>query len=264
MTDLNAQLRRNRIMIDLLRSELKHLRRERDDLLHKLNRLEGQATTTRTVQLANDIHHDLINGLGAIRGLTRTLDTTQSSSDQNSPVVKILSQIEFCELALRNLLLFLGQGDFLLEKIDLAVVIKEVQAVLSPKLVDIDWNIDIPDHVQEILGDRNQIKLAITNLVRRLGKMMPDGGTLSFAVTKKKNAIAIKITGQRKKLARKSPKIDLQDHSDMETFTSDARLQITQEIIKRHEGTITFTGNIKKAITCTVRLPIESRQSRTV
>jgi signal transduction histidine kinase/CheY-like chemotaxis protein len=150
--------------------------RLRDQLSHA-QKMEAVGT------LAGGFAHDLNNILGVVMGLAEIV-RDGSSGQMRDDVDQILSSCKRGSELTRNLLGFSRRGQYRVERLDMASVVREVSKLLSrtiPKSVTIDVQLD---QGALVIGDSTQLSQVLLNLCLNSVDAMPGGGHLMLRVTR--------------------------------------------------------------------------------
>jgi signal transduction histidine kinase len=252
--------------IEFLVNQVKRLRKQRADLLHRLSEYEKQSATNSSNQfplaelsrLTDGIVHDIRSGLGIIRNTTGFLEDELDSSAHQMDLLKISRSLDFCELVLRNLSALGGRDVFQPRQVNLESIVREVYFIFERRLVDVDLVVNPDADVPEILADEGQMKQVFMNLIKNAGEAMPDGGTLTFGTQREGEMLCIEVSDTGYGISPEN-----QERLFHEFFTTKDRgyglgLHIVNTIVKRHGGTIEVKSTVGEGTTFTIRLPIEA------
>ncbi len=129
----------------------------------------------------------------------------------------------------------------------------------------IKFNLDIPETMPRMLGDRKQLKQALINLVNNAIKFNHEGGEITLRATakEKKVFIAISDTGlgipkdEQPKIFRKFYRV--RSHRDQVPGTG-LGLAVVKQIIVDHGGEISLTSEVNVGSTFTITLPLDKWQ----
>jgi two-component system NtrC family sensor kinase len=252
--------------VEFLVNEVKKLRKERTDLMHRLGKHEQQPATAIGGQfplaefsrLTDGIVHDMRSGLGVIRNTLGFLEDDLADDAHQSDLLKISHSLDFCELVLRNLSALGGQDIFQPKWVNLEAIMREMFFILERKLVDVDLVIETDPDAPEILADEGQTKQVFMNLIKNAGEAMPDGGTLTIRTRREDEKLRIEVSDTGCGISPED-----QERLFEEFFTTKDRgyglgLHIVNTIVKRHGGTIAVESEVGQGTTFTLCLPIEA------
>jgi CheY-like chemotaxis protein len=135
-------------------------------------------------RLAGAVAHDFKNLLAVVNGFVR-LAIRKTVDDQ---VLDFLGEARTaCDRATtlsQQLLTFARSSEPVLERFDLAEVVEEMEAIILQAIgTSIELRTDVTDDHLEIVGDRSQLEQVLLNLAVNARDAMPDGGTISVALS---------------------------------------------------------------------------------
>lgn len=141
-----------------------------------------------------------------------------------------------------------------LEPVEIEGCLKDIVEVTTlPANIQVEWALGFPPPV--VLGDRAQLQIVFSNLVRNARDAMPTGGTLAFVAHG--NADAMEIT-----VRDTGTGISLDNLSRIfePLYSTKAKgiglgLSIAHEILGRHHGTLNVKSEVGSGSSFTVRLP---------
>jgi signal transduction histidine kinase len=252
--------------IEFLVNQVRQLRKQRADLLHRLSECEKQSTATPGGQfplaelsrLTDGIVHDMRSGLGVIRNTIGFLEDDLADSVHQADLLIISRSLDFCELVLRNLSALGGQDIFQPQWVNLGAIVREVYFILERKLVDVKLAMDTDPDVSEILADEGQMRQVFMNLIKNAGEAMPDGGTLTVRTRREGQLLRIEVSDTGCGISPEN-----QERLFHEFFSTKDRgyglgLHIINTIVKRHGGIVEVESKVGEGTTFTLHLPIES------
>ena len=275
----------------LLQKEIKRLRRQRTELLQRIEALEKRGTPSilglvksiigrrhfesfeergipseagtipisELGHLVSGIVHDLRGGLGVIRNIAGfMLDDVGSDRSLATDLRKIVQSAEFCEVVIRNLIALGGGEVFEPTEVNIERVVREVFFMLERKLVDVALVVDADPATPTIMADEGQMKQVFMNLIKNAGEAMPDGGTLTVRTRREGRMLRIEVSDTGCGISPEN-----QERLFHEFFTTKDRgyglgLHIVNTIVKRHGGAIGVESKVGEGTTFTLHLPIES------
>lgn len=224
--------------------------------------------------LAGGIAHDFNNLLSVIVGNTTLLKL--SLGNQGPSILELLENIEIASDQGANLaqkfITFSSGGWITQKKVTLANILKEA-ARLSPEINEIPYDVIIPPDLEPIRGDERQLRQVFTNLLLNAQEAISDRNkkiTIKARniTIQKENHFSLK-DGEYVKISvidggRGIPPESLEKVFDPYFSTKDTMSQrglglglaICYSIVKKHEGHISITSEVKKGTTVDLYLPV--------
>ena len=142
-----------------------------------------------------------------------------------------------------------------LEPVDVEACLKDIVEVTTlPRNITVEWSLGSPP--PQVLGDRAQLHIVFSNLIRNARDAMPEGGTLSLVA----NAAA----GNMWRSTVRDSGVGISPENLSRIFeplySTKAKgiglgLSIAHEILGRHNGTLTVKSEPGAGSSFTVRLP---------
>ncbi|MFI7588638.1 ATP-binding protein [Spongisporangium articulatum] len=246
--------------------------------LREVDRLKGEFVAS--------VSHELRTPLTSICGYAEMLlgdpNLAMSPSHEQAPERRMIEVIE------RNGRRLLGLVDDLLtlsrvdagsfgkmeQPVDLAEVVKAAVAVVTPSLkeADVTLEIDAPDGLPAVGGDRSQLERVVLNLLTNAVKFSEKRGTVTVRIGPTVPVEADRPdAGQRLQLQVADTGIGIRSDEIPQLFTrffrtSEARrrviqgtglgLAVVKEIVDRHGGKVSVQSEPGVGTTMTVLLPV--------
>ncbi len=189
-----------------------------------------------------DFHDTRRRSLLKVDGLRREADRLQQLFD------------EFLNLA--------GPVTLAEKEVNLGDLIQRLGTFLDPLLASsqVELTISVPsdeasNSVAICLGDENLLSQAVLNLAINAHQAMPDGGTLRIAAGTSDDDAWVTVTDTGVGIAPEDYDRVLKPFFSTKGKGTGLGLSITQRIIHEHGGTLTFSSELAKGTTFTVRLP---------
>ena len=156
--------------------------RDRKDIEHRLRQSEKMEVIGA---LAGGVAHDFNNQLTSIMGYSEILRERVSDDPEVTSLVDnvLLAARRAADLT-RQLLAFSRKGKYVVERVDVNDLVREVASVMSrtiDKKIEIDLALDARSPVVD--GDASQLQNAILNLALNARDAMPGGGVLRFSTS---------------------------------------------------------------------------------
>ncbi len=126
------------------------------------------------------------------------------------------------------------------------------------------FNLELPERLPRMIGDRKQLKQALINLINNAIKFNHEGGeiTIRAKATKKKLIISVSDTGlgipedEQQMIFKKFYRV--QSHRDQVPGTG-LGLAVVKQIVVDHGGEIGLTSEVNVGTTFTITLPLDKR-----
>ena len=251
--------------LEILASEIRTLRKQREDLLHRLRAYEEQAAAPSGTEfplseysrLTDGIIHDMRSGLGVIRSTIIYMGHRLAKTDKNmADIQKINHSLTFCELVLRNLSALGGQDIFQPQRVNIESIVREVFFMLERKLVEVHLIVET-DGPTEIVADEGQMKQVFMNLIKNAGEAMQEGGRLTFRTRQSLSGIHIELSDTGSGISPEHQQLLFRDFFTTKKRGYGLGLHIVKTIIDRHRGTIQAQSEVGVGTTFIIELPWE-------
>jgi PAS domain S-box-containing protein len=218
-------------------------------------------------QLAGGVAHDFNNVLAAMSGYAQLVHEDLAEDDpRRRDLEEILKAGERAANITRQLLAFSKPQVPTPVRLDLVEVVHELSGMLRallPATIALRLSPDRDSPPVEVVADRNQIELVITNLVVNARDAMPTGGTLSVDVrpetastTEPTAVLEVRDGG-----TGMTPEVQRRVFEPFFTTKEPGRgtglgLATVHGIVQRHSGSIGIASTLGEGTTVTVRLPL--------
>ena len=219
-------------------------------------------------QLSGGIAHDLRNPLGAIENAAYLINRKFEAewSTENKEKIAELLELMSGEIArandvISNLLSFGSNREIAFSQIEIGDVIDDSMAsfVLHE---NIDLSITIESKLPPVLGEASHLIRALQNLVANAQDAMENGGRLRIDACGIKGSVEIVISDTGSGIDPKN--IDrIFDPLYSEKFNGTGLgLAICQEIINKHNGSISVESKVGTGTSFTIRIPFAVQDGR--
>jgi two-component system, OmpR family, sensor kinase len=250
---------------------------EADEIAECLTELHDM-TKTRTKDLAikekrqtdfiSDVAHELRTPLTAIRGNAEMLQDPDLPPELHEKFCSIiireserLSRLTKDLLTLQRIEGATAQQDKSLARIDLKQACTEVVDMLNPILKDRGANVEIQGEAPDILGNYDQIKQVIQNLVENSSRFIEPGGhiTVELCGLSGNSVLSVKDDGCGFGDIDPSLLFDRFYRTDLSrsrgTGGTGLGLSIVKSIVERHDGTVKAVNLPEKGACFIVVIP---------
>ena len=176
-------------------SDRRRAERERAELEQRL----AQAQRLESVgQLAGGVAHDFNNLLSVILScVTFARDELDEFSPVREDVDEIGRAAERAAALTRQLLMFSRREVVHPEVLDVGGLVTDLESLLSRSLGElVELHIAVGDDLPSVLADRSRLEQVLVNLAVNARDAMPHGGTLSIAVDREGDAVAVRVADE--------------------------------------------------------------------
>jgi signal transduction histidine kinase len=219
----------------------------------RVRRNERYATIGK---VSGGIAHELRNPLNVVKTSVYYLLNAKSPSPEKKQthLERIERQVTRCDEIITTLTDFARLPDPVIELFDLRSLLKEcVQENVHRR--DIEVHLAIDEAVENMLGERKQLRIAFGNLIRNACEAMEQGGQLTINCAPKQEAVYISFTDEGCGIPpERIPEIT------EPLFTTKARgiglgLAVTKMILDQHKAALMIFSDVGKGSTFSVRFP---------
>lgn len=207
-------------------------------------------------KVAGGVAHELRNPLNVVKTSVYYLINAK-----NAPPEKIKTHLERIErqvgVADR---VITALNDFArlpvpeLQPVDVEGVLKEIVEVTTlPPNIAVEWSLGSPP--PHVLGDRAQLQIVFSNLIRNARDAMPEGGTLNLIASRADKEVEITVRDSGVGIATENLSRILEPLYSTKAKGIGLGLSIAHEILGRHQGTLSVKSEPGAGSSFTVRLP---------
>jgi signal transduction histidine kinase len=141
-----------------------------------------------------------------------------------------------------------------LERVDVEACLKEtVEVTFLPSNLSVDWSIASPSPA--VLGDRAQLHIVFSNLIRNARDAMPNGGILRLIALDDPDYVEITVQDNGVGIPPDNLSRILEPLYSTKAKGIGLGLSIAHEILGRHQGTLHVKSEMGVGSAFTVRLP---------
>ncbi|WP_423409538.1 ATP-binding protein [Heyndrickxia sp. MSNUG] len=220
-------------------------------------------------EFVSTVSHELRTPLASILGFTELIMTRELKPDRQKKYLTTIYNEAGRLTALINDFLDIqrmeaGKQCYESKEIQLLPIIKKVMDLQKVHSDKHELILDFAGGSDRVIGDREKMEQAITNLVHNAIKYSPDGGEVRVAVYEKNGLVNIEIKDEglgvppesMDKLFEKFFRVDNSDRRSI--GGTGLGLAIVKEIIQVHGGEIKVDSEYGKGSTFTVSLPVQA------
>ena len=141
-----------------------------------------------------------------------------------------------------------------LDRVEVEPCLRDVLEVTTvPRNVTVEWSLSTPPPA--VLGDRAQLHIVFSNLVRNARDAMPEGGALKLTAVRNADHVEISVQDSGVGIPPENLSRILEPLYSTKAKGIGLGLSITSEILRRHHGTLQVRSEPGAGSTFTVRLP---------
>ena len=207
-------------------------------------------------QVAGGIAHELRNPLNVIKTSVYFLLSARNASPEKiqSHLERIDRQVAVSDAVIVGLNNFARLPVPELQRVDTCGFLKQLtEAIELPPSIQVQTLCTA--QVGAFLGDRQQLSIVFSNLIRNARDAMPDGGQQQLRATRSGDRVGIAVVDTGVGISR-----ELLQRVMEPLFTTKARgiglgLAISRAIADKHRGDLTATSELGQGTTFTVWLP---------
>jgi two-component system, sporulation sensor kinase E len=225
------------------------------------------------VTLAAGVAHEVGNPLNAI-GIHLQLLEREAAKLGDSPSARKVresaavcrSEISRLDGIVRDFLGAVRPAPPVLADTDLVAVVAEAVALLRDQMeqLGVRVSVDVPSGVPPILGDRNQVKQALFNVLKNALEAMDRGGEIDVALSHDDEWVAVEVrdTGVGIPVERLTRVFDA--YYTTKGSGAGVGMLILLRIMRAHGGTVDIRSTPGSGTAVTLRFPLRNRRVRTL
>jgi signal transduction histidine kinase len=207
-------------------------------------------------KVAGGIAHELRNPLNVVKTSVYYLLNAKSAPPEKikTHLERIERQVGVADRVITALNDFARLPVPQLEPVDLEASLKDIVEVTTlPGNVKVEWALGSPPPV--VLGDRAQLHIVFSNLVRNARDAMPSGGTLTFLANGNADTIEVTVRDTGSGISAENLSRIFEPLYSTKAKGIGLGLSIAHEILGRHRGTLHVRSDLGAGSSFTVRLP---------
>jgi signal transduction histidine kinase len=264
---LSQKLKKDKIEIENLNADLQNSIDELGNVQERLIEVEKLSALGR---LTADVAHEIRNPLTAMGGFARRLNNRiEKGTTEKEYADIVVMEVDRLERILRDVLTFSRESRQELQYQEVNSII--VESLKSYKLVcseqSIQTDVYLEEALPDVLIDRDQIRLAVDNLISNALDVMPDGGKLTVRTHMAKMFEVDYVSVEVSDTGAGLPYDSL--YSIFEPFYTTKEigsgtglgLSICKKIIDEHNGLIFVDSELDKGTTFKMLFPYQSEES---
>ncbi len=176
---LSQKLKKDKSHIEALNKDLEGYIEELRNIQGKLIQVEKLSALGR---LTADVAHEIRNPLTSIGGFARRLNNRLAEGTREKDYAEIVvTEVDRLERVLRDVLTFSSETKYKMVFQEINGIIKESLNVYKGVTVDqsVEIREDLNDSLPKVLIDKEQVRLAVNNLISNAIDVMTNGGVLT-------------------------------------------------------------------------------------
>ncbi|MGO9469259.1 MAG: sensor histidine kinase [Isosphaeraceae bacterium] len=222
------------------------------EYMSRLQRAERLATLG---QVAGGVAHELRNPLNVVKTSVYYLLNARNPTPQKNAdhLKRIERNVELADNVISSLSSFARLPVPELRPIEVEALVREALEINHPK-EGIELEIDCPSELPPALGDPDQLRIAVGNLIRNASDAMPQGGRLVVSGCLVDGSIEVSVSDT-------GVGIDPNDLARImePLYSTKARglglgLAIARSIVEKNQGSLRVRSELGRGSTFTVRL----------
>ncbi|MDN4526116.1 ATP-binding protein [Fictibacillus fluitans] len=209
-------------------------------------------------ELAAGVAHEIRNPLTTLKGFTQTLMNTPSSPEIKTYLTIMLDEIESINLITNEFMVLAKPHMTITTSLDVVPLIKQVTKLLNTQanLNNVILNSEFPIESGKILGEENQIKKMLVNLIKNAIESMPDGGNVTVtATTGEQGTLLLYIKDEG--VGMSASELQQLGHPFYTTKENGKGLGlvVSKKIIENHHGNLRFKSKRGQGTIAEISLP---------
>jgi two-component system NtrC family sensor kinase len=240
-----------------------------EDITDKITMQQQLLTSEKLASiglLSAGVAHEINTPLTGISSYVQILQKKLSASSHSQVLEKIEAQTDRVAKIVKNLLNFArNPSESAFQKVDLSENLQEIISLIDYKLknMNIDLKLDIRP-IKPIWAQGERIQQVFINIILNAMDAMPDGGTLTIALSQTDNQaiVVIEDTGTGIKSQHLPHIFDPFFTTKGIGKGTGLGLSISYAIIKEHEGRIAVESETDKGTRFTIYIPTDLNQKR--
>ena len=266
---LSQKLKQDKSHIEDLNKDLEKYIEELRSVQEKLIQVEKLSALGR---LTADVAHEIRNPLTSIGGFARRLNKRleEGSREKNYAEI-VVAEVDRLERILRDVLTFSQEARAEMKYQEVngiareALITCEGMCTDQSVRIDMDLNASLPS----VLIDKDQVRLAVNNLITNAIDVMPDGGTLTVKTHMEQlsevDYVVVEVMDTGAGLPREALNMIFEPFFTTKEIGAGTGLglSICKKIIDEHNGLIFVVSELGKGTTFKMMFPYQREEDRT-
>jgi signal transduction histidine kinase len=212
-------------------------------------------------KVAGGVAHELRNPLNVVKTSVYYLVNAKNAAPEKiqTHLERIERQVGVADRVITALNDFARLPVPELQPVDVEALLKDILEVTTlPRNVTVDWSLGSPPPL--VLGDRAQLHIVFSNLIRNARDAMPEGGALGLIAASAGNTVEITVRDSGVGIAPDNLSRIFEPLYSTKAKGIGLGLSIAHEILGRHHGTLTVKSEPGAGSSFTVTLPRASQR----
>jgi len=223
----------------------------------RLQRAERLATLG---EVAGGVAHELRNPLNVVKtSVYYLLNARNPTPEKNADHLKRIERnVELADNVISSLSSFARIPVPDLQPIGVEALVREALEINPPR-EGIELAIDCPIELPPALGDRDQLRIAVGNLIRNANDAMADGGRLAISGCLVDGSIELSVSDTGVGIDRNDLALIMEPLYSTKVRGLGLGLAIARSIVEKNQGSLRVQSELGKGSTFTVRLSASHR-----
>ncbi len=233
---------------------------ELNQLVNRDKNLLVEAERHATIgQVSAKVFHEIRNPIVSIGGMARRLVEKPTANDLNLKYVEVIAkEAARLEKVLNNLFHFTKNVDLDLKLIDPLDLVKNVLGLLRSDLnaFHIHVSLKISGKIKSILADRDQLQIALVQIINNSIEAMNKGGELSIALEMKNGSMFFSIRDTGIGIRTINRKKITEPFFSTKIYGTGLGLSLAEKAIQLHNGTLSINRLQSGSTEAILQLPV--------
>jgi signal transduction histidine kinase len=207
-------------------------------------------------KVAGGVAHELRNPLNVVKTSVYYLLNAKNAAPEKikTHLERIERQVGVADRVITALNDFARLPVPQFDRVELEPCLQEVLELTTlPRNVAVEWSLSAPPPV--VLGDRAQLQIVFSNLIRNARDAMPNGGVLRLVAHEVSDCVEVSVQDNGVGISTEDLSRILEPLYSTKAKGIGLGLSIAHEILSRHHGTLHVTSEQGMGSAFTIRLP---------